>query len=289
MHKPPFIHEPSFQAWLGYALAEDVGTGDVTSALLMEADRDYRFVFRARQPLVVAGLFLLEEVLQLITTRYHLEIPVQDGDWVEPATPLALLQGNARDLLTAERLMLNLLQRCSGVATLTHHYVQAITGTGVALLDTRKTMPSMRLLDKYAVQCGGGQNHRMRLDDRILIKDNHIAVCGTVTAAIAKAKAGNHDNLLIEVECDTLAQVAEAAATGVDWLLLDNMPPAMLREAVTVARRLAPRPLLLEASGGVTLHTIRSIAETGVDAISVGAITHSTPAVDIGLDIASRY
>lgn len=279
--QPSFLDRPELWHWLRLALAEDIGQGDVTSQALIAEQQQAMLSFRNREPLVVAGIFLIEEVMQMLTYDFSSELHVTDGQFVETPQALATLRGNARALLSAERLMLNLLQRCSGVATLTRHYVQAVAGTGVTILDTRKTMPGMRDLDKYAVTCGGGKNHRMRLDDRILIKDNHIAVCGGVTQAIERAKAANNDKLMIEVECDTLAQLQEALACGVDWILLDNMPPPMLREAVAMTAGKAK----LEASGGVTLHSVRAIAETGVDAISVGAITHSAPAVDIGLDI----
>lgn len=278
---PQFQDSPELWHWLRLALAEDVGRGDVTSLALIEEHQKASFVFRNREPLVVAGLFVIDEVMQMLSQDFSTELNVEDGQYLEAPQVMAVMQGNARALLTAERLMLNLMQRCSGVATLTRHYVEAVKGTGVDILDTRKTMPGMRLLDKYAVTCGGGKNHRMRLDDRILIKDNHIGVCGGVTQAIAKAKAANSGGLLIEVECDSLGQVEEAVAAGVDWILLDNMVPALLRKAVAINAGRAK----LEASGGVNLQTVCAMAETGVDAISVGAITHSAPAVDIGLDI----
>ena len=189
------------------------------------------------------------------------------------------LEGNARAMLTAERSALNTLQHLSGIATLTRRYVDAIAGTGATLLDTRKTIPGLRILDKYAARMGGAHNHRMRLDDGMLIKDNHVAVCGGVAEAVARAKAAN-TGLQIQVEVDRIEQIEPALAAGADRLLLDNMPPAVLREAVALVAGRVP----LEASGGVNLDTIRAIAETGVDFISVGRITQSAPAVDIGLD-----
>jgi nicotinate-nucleotide pyrophosphorylase (carboxylating) len=189
------------------------------------------------------------------------------------------LNGNARAMLAAERSALNTLQHLSGIATLTRRYVDAIEGTGAALLDTRKTIPGLRVLEKYASRMGGAQNHRMRLDDGVLIKDNHVAVCGGVAEAVRRAKAAN-TGLQVQVEVDRLDQIQPALAAGADRLLLDNMDPAMLRDAVRLAGGRVP----LEASGGVTLETIRFLAETGVNFISVGRITQSAPAVDIGLD-----
>ena len=191
------------------------------------------------------------------------------------------LAGNARAMLTAERSALNTLQHLSGIATLTRRYVDAIAGTGAILLDTRKTIPGLRLLEKYAARMGGAQNHRMRLDDGVLIKDNHVAVCGGVAEAVRSAKAAD-TGLQVQVEVDRIDQIEPALAAGADRLLLDNMPPPVLREAVALVARRVP----LEASGGVNLETVRAIAETGVDFISLGRITQSAPAVDIGLDYA---
>lgn len=275
-----FSDSPTFWHWLRLALAEDIGQGDITSKLLVPEHAQAVFSFRSREPLVVAGMPLIEQVMQMLTPDFSSEIHVREGQFLETPQVMATLRGNAQAMLSAERLMLNLLQRCCGVATLTRHYVQAVMGTEAKIYDTRKTMPGMRVLDKYAVTCGGGRNHRRRLDDRILIKDNHIALCGGVKPALMRAKAGNREGLLIEIECDALDQVDEALAEGVDWILLDNMTLAQLQEAVGRAQG----KVKLEASGGVNLQTVRSIAETGVDAISVGAITHSAPAVDIGLD-----
>jgi len=189
------------------------------------------------------------------------------------------MEGNARAMLTAERSALNTLQHLSGIATLTRRYVDAIAGTGAILLDTRKTTPGLRVLEKYAVRMGGGQNHRMRLDDGVLIKDNHVAVCGGVAEAVRRAKAAN-TALRVQVEVDRIDQIEPALDAGADRLLLDNMPPPVLREAVALVAGRVP----LEASGGVRLDTIRAIADTGVDYISLGRITQSAPAVDIGMD-----
>jgi nicotinate-nucleotide pyrophosphorylase (carboxylating) len=204
---------------------------------------------------------------------------VADGDAVAAGTVLLRIEGNARAMLAAERSALNTLQHLSGIATLTRAYVDAIAGTGAILLDTRKTIPGMRLLDKYAARMGGADNHRMRMDDGLLIKDNHVAVCGGVDAAVRSAKAAA-TGLPIQVEVDRIDQIEPALAAGADRLLLDNMPPAVLREAVALVAGRVP----LEASGGVRLDTIRAIAESGVTYVSVGRITQSAPAVDIGLD-----
>jgi len=263
------------------ALAEDVGEGDVTSQLLIPADKKASLVFRNREPLVVAAIDLIEQVYAQLDENISVEYFVEEGAHLSASSKMAVVKGNAQALLTGERVALNILQRACGVATLTNRFVQEISDTEAVILDTRKTMPSMRYLDKYAVRCGGGQNHRMRLDDRILIKDNHIAICGFIANALKSAKSGNKDNLLIEIECDTIAQLEEVLAEGADWVLLDNMDNAMLAKAVAMASN---HSIELEASGGVNLDTVKAIAETGVNAISVGALTHSAIAVDIGLD-----
>jgi nicotinate-nucleotide pyrophosphorylase (carboxylating) len=207
---------------------------------------------------------------------------VADGTKVAAGAVLAVVSGPARGLLTAERTALNMLQHLSGIATLTAQYADKIKGTKAVLIDTRKTIPGLRALAKHAAQLGGARNHRLRLDDGVLIKDNHIAVCGGIQAAVARARVGTPTLTKIEVECDTLEQVREALAAGADCLLLDNMTLEQLREAVKLTGGRVP----LEASGGVRLDTIRGIAETGVDFVSVGRITQSAPAVDIGLDVA---
>ncbi len=270
------------------ALAEDVGpTGDRTSESLIPADATGRAAFVSRTPGVVAGLPVVERVAAAVG-GLRFEPLVADGTRVDRGTRLAVLSGSLRRLLTAERTALNFLQRMSGIATLTRRYVDAVAGTRAVVLDTRKTAPGWRQLDKYAVQAGGGTNHRMGLFDGILIKDNHLAGLGDPAAAVTRAVEAARSNpanagLPVEVEVDTLAQLEQALAVRPDIVLLDNMPPDVLRQAV--ARRDAVAPgVALEASGGVTLDTIRAVAETGVDRISVGAITHSAPALDIGLD-----
>jgi nicotinate-nucleotide pyrophosphorylase (carboxylating) len=237
----------------------------------------------ARIWIAVAGLDIAAAFFRRLDPEARIEQLVRDGDCVEPRTTLMRIEGNARALLTAERSALNTLQHLSGVATLTRQYVDAIAGTGAILLDTRKTVPGLRVLEKYAARMGGAQNHRMRLDDGVLIKDNHVAVCGGVAEAVRRAKSAN-TGLQVQVEVDHIDQIEPALSAGADRLLLDNMPAHVLREAVALVRKRVP----LEASGGVTLETIREIAETGVDYISVGRITQSAPAVDIGLDYRLR-
>ena len=261
-------------------LAEDLGTGrDVTSAATIAADACFTSEMNARQPIVVAGIDVAAAFFRALDSQVEIETLAADGDRVGAGSVLLRLSGNARAMLSAERSALNTLQHLSGIATLTRQYVDAIEGTGAVLLDTRKTIPGLRALDKYAARMGGAHNHRMRLDDGVLIKDNHVAVCGDVAEAVRRAKAAN-TGLQVQVEVDRIAQIEPALAAGAERLLLDNMDPAQLREAVRVVAGRVP----LEASGGVTLQTIRSLAETGVDFISVGRITQSAPAVDIGLD-----
>jgi len=263
-------------------LAEDLGKGgDVTSNITIDADARFSAEMNCRQAIVVAGLDLAAEFFRALDPEVTVEMPVDDGDRAEHGTTIMRLAGSARAMLTAERSALNTLQHLSGIATLTRRYVDAIDGTGAVLIDTRKTIPGLRVLEKYAVRMGGAQNHRMRLDDGVLIKDNHVAVCGGVGEAVRRAKAAN-TGLQVQIELDRIDQIEPALAAGADRLLLDNMDPAMLREAVTLVGGRVP----LEASGGVTLETIRFLAETGVDFISLGRITQSAPAVDIGLDYA---
>ncbi|HKP34673.1 MAG TPA: carboxylating nicotinate-nucleotide diphosphorylase [Sphingomicrobium sp.] len=261
-------------------LAEDLGSGgDVTSNATIAADSRFTAEMNARQAIVVAGLEIAAAFFRTLDVAVEIEIVVKDGDSVAAGSTLMRLGGNARAMLSAERSALNTLQHLSGIATLTRRYVEAIEGTGAVLLDTRKTIPGLRALDKYAARMGGAQNHRMRLDDGVLIKDNHVAVCGGVAEAVRRAKAAN-TGLQVQVEVDRIDQIEAALAAGADRLLLDNMDPAQLREAVRLVGRRVP----LEASGGVTLETIPFLAETGVEFISVGRITQSAPAVDIGLD-----
>jgi nicotinate-nucleotide pyrophosphorylase (carboxylating) len=262
------------------ALAEDLGKGgDVTSAATIGADDRFTAELRAREPIVIAGLDIAAAFFRALDEDVIIEQQASDGAAVETTAVLMRLKGNARAMLSAERCALNTLQHLSGIATMTRRYVEAIEGTGAVLLDTRKTIPGLRALEKYAARMGGAQNHRMRLDDGILIKDNHVAVAGGVGPAVRAAKEAN-TGLQVQVEVDRIEQIEEAIAAGADRLLLDNMDPPVLRRAVQLVGGRVP----LEASGGVRLDTIRAIAETGVDFISAGRITQSAPAVDIGMD-----
>ena len=268
------------QDFVARTLAEDLGKGgDVTSTATISADARFTAEMNCREPIVVAGLDISAAFFRTLDRDMRMEKLVNDGDLVAAGTVLMRLEGNARAMLTAERSALNTLQHLSGIATLTRRYVDKIEGTGAILLDTRKTIPGLRLLDKYAARMGGAENHRMRLDDGLLIKDNHVGVAGGVAEAVRAAKAAD-TGLPVQVEVDRVDQIEPALAAGADRLLLDNMPPPVLREAVALVAGRVP----LEASGGVNLDTIRGIAETGVNYISVGRITQSAPAVDIGLD-----
>lgn len=266
------------------ALAEDVGSGDVTTLATVPADALASAVMVAREPLVVCGLPLAEAVFKEVSARLVLAPTAKDGERAGKGQELLAVQGPARAILAAERVSLNFVQRLSGVATLTARFVAAVAGTGARILDTRKTTPGWRQLEKYAVQCGGGINHRLGLYDRILIKDNHLAALrgeapSAIEAAVRRARA-QFPKLIVEVEADTLEQAGQACQAGADVILLDNMSNENLRTAV----RLIAGRAKTEASGGVNLASVRAIAETGVDFISVGALTHSAPAVDIALD-----
>jgi nicotinate-nucleotide pyrophosphorylase (carboxylating) len=263
-------------------LAEDLGSGgDVTSNATIAADTRFTAEMKCREAIVVAGLEIAAEFFRALDADVRIELVAGDGEKLAATSILMRLDGDARAMLAAERSALNILQHLSGIATLTRRYVDGIAGIGATVLDTRKTIPGLRLLDKYASRMGGAHNHRMRLDDGVLIKDNHVAVCGDVAEAVRRAKSAN-TGLQVQVEVDRIGQIEPALAAGADRLLLDNMPPTVLGEAVALVAGRVP----LEASGGVTLDTIRAIAETGVDYISVGRITQSAPAVDIGLDYA---
>ena len=273
---------PGFDAadFVTRVLAEDLGKGgDVTSRATIAADARFTAEMNCREPMVVAGIALAEAFFRKLDPTVEIERLVEDGDQTGKGAVLLRLAGSARAMLAAERSALNTLQHLSGIATLTRRYVDAIAGTGAILLDTRKTIPGLRLPEKYAARMGGAHNHRLRMDDGLLIKDNHVAVAGGVAEAVFAAKAADA-GLPIQVEVDRVAQIEPALAAGAERLLLDNMPPAVLREAVALVAGRVP----LEASGGVNLDTIRAIAETGVTYISVGRITQSAPAVDIGLD-----
>ena len=263
-------------------LSEDLGEGgDITSAAVIPADAMFEGVMDSRDAIVVAGLGVAEAFFRTLDPQVEIEPLVADGSAVAAGTELMCLRGKARALLTAERSALNTLQHLSGVATLTRTYVDAIAGTGAILLDTRKTIPGLRLLEKYATRMGGARNHRLGLWDAAMIKDNHVAVAGGVGEAVRRAAAAGIERIIVEV--DRLDQIEPALGAGATHLLLDNMDAAMLRAAVGLVAGRVPT----EASGGVTLETIRGKAETGVTYISVGRLTQSAPAADIGLDFTS--
>lgn len=268
---------------IGHFLREDIGFVDLTSTILIDEDATGTFDVNAREDLVVAGLDVAVAIFRRCAPDCAIERQARDGDAVRKGALLARVSGRARGILTAERTALNVLQHLSGIATLTAKYVKAIEGTGATLIDTRKTIPGLRALEKHAVMCGGGRNHRLGLDSGVLIKDNHIAVCGGIAAAVARARATVPTLTKVQVECDTLDQVREAVEAGAESILLDNMSPETMREAVAIVAGRAT----VEASGGITLETIRAKAESGVDLISTGRITQSAPAVDIGLDEAT--
>lgn len=278
-HLPKAIDSEHLHRVIAAALEEDIGSGDMTSLLTVPENAQASMHFVARQAMVVCGGFIPHFVYQQLGSTVATAVHMQEGDKAKPGDVIAVAAGSAQTLLTGERVALNLMQRMCGVATLTAAYIDAVAGTKAKILDTRKTMPGLRMLDKYAVTAGGGHNHRMRLDDMILIKDNHIAACGGIAQAVQKARAGS--TLPLVVECDTLEQVREAISAKPDRILLDNMTPEELTKAV----QLAAGKVLLEASGGVSLQSVKTIAQTGVDYISVGRITHSAPAADIAADI----
>jgi nicotinate-nucleotide pyrophosphorylase (carboxylating) len=269
------------------ALAEDIGSGDATTLATVPETATARAVLRAREPLVVAGLDFAEAAFRELSAAVKIERLAKDGQRVNGGDILLKISGPARAILSAERVALNFVQRLSGIATLTAQFVDAIKGTPVQILDTRKTTPGWRRFEKYAVTCGGGRNHRLGLFDMVLIKDNHLAALrdappNAIVAAVRRAHE-KYPQLKIEVEADTLEQAGQAAAAGADIILLDNMNPAQLRLAVQKVKGRAKT----EASGGVNLAGIQAIAKTGVDFISIGVLTHSARAVDIGLDFES--
>jgi nicotinate-nucleotide pyrophosphorylase (carboxylating) len=275
----PLLVEEAVRA----ALAEDFGrAGDITSQATIPAAARARAVIAARKkPGVLAGIALARQAFELVDPTLRFEALAEDGDHFAAGAVLARIEGPARALLSAERVALNFLGRLCGVATLTSHYAEAIAHTKAKICCTRKTTPGLRAFEKYAVRCGGGVNHRFGLDDAVLIKDNHIEVAGGVTPALRAAKDFIGHLVKIEIEVDTLEQLREVLAEGADVVLLDNMSPAQLREAVAM---IGGR-MKAEASGGIDLASLRDVAETGVDLISSGALTHSAPTLDLGLDI----
>jgi nicotinate-nucleotide pyrophosphorylase (carboxylating) len=256
---------------LHFALSEDIGSGDVTTMSVIPEDAVGSFKFTAREDIVLSGSAIIKAAFPASELKY------KDGDKILAGGVIANVKGNVRDILMKERSVLNIIQHLSGIATETARYVDAVKGTGAKILDTRKTLPVLRAVQKYAVTCGGGVNHRMGLYDAVLIKDNHIKAAGGINSAVNKARA---TNLKIEVECDSLEQAQQAIEAGADIILADNMSNEQLKEVVALAKG----KVKIEASGNVNLQTVKDIAATGVDYISVGKLTHSVRAVDIGLD-----
>jgi len=283
MSGPPALPpERTWRALLNLALDEDIGTGDVTTSLVVNANRRGRAVVEARQSLVCCGLSLAGHVFQRVDPGLGFALSCSDGDRAEAGEPLAVVSGSLASILTAERTALNFLGRLCGVATFTRRFVDAVEGTGASIVDTRKTLPGWRALDKYATAVGGALNHRAGLYDGILLKDNHIALAGGVGLAVKAARAGAPAGLRIQAEVESEDQAIEAVEAGCDFLLLDNRTPDEMRRTV---ERVAGRALL-EASGGIDLANVRQVAETGVHRISIGALTHSAPNADVALEIA---
>jgi nicotinate-nucleotide pyrophosphorylase (carboxylating) len=277
--RPP--HRLLIEPIVRHALEEDLGhAGDITSELTVPAERRLLASLVARKPGTIAGLVAAQCAFEMVDPTLRVTIEVPDGSSAQPGARLAVIEGSARSILTAERVSLNFTGRLSGIATATRALVDAVAGTKARIVETRKTTPGMRLLEKYAVRCGGGFNHRFGLDDAVLIKDNHLVAAGGIAPAIERVRAGLGHMAKIELEVDSLAQLEEALSLGVDTILLDNMSTDDLKRAVAMAKGRA----VFEASGNVTLATVRAIAETGVDCISSGGITHSAPNIDLGLD-----
>jgi len=282
MTAPPALPpEWTWRALVSRSLAEDLGAGDVTSTLVIPASQEGRAVIEAREPLRVCGLGVAKAVFAAVDPALRFREEVHDGIDVGAGKPLATLSGSLRALFAGERTALNFLGRMCGIASLARQYVLRLQGTGVQVVDTRKTLPGWRLLDKYAVAVGGGMNHRMGLFDGILLKDNHIAAAGGVFQAVKTARAGAPAHLRVQVEVESLEQALSAVDAGADFLLLDNRSPAELR---TIAERLRARALL-EASGGITLENLQEVAASGVHRVSIGALTHSAPSSDLALEL----
>ena len=279
MHNPP--HPLTYVDAIKSFLREDWGTQDWTTASV--PDRAMTARVAAKAGLVLAGLPVSAEVFRVVDPKLHVRCLAQDGEAVQPGKEVMTITGSSRSILMAERVMLNLLQRLSGTATLTRAFVDTIAGTGARILDTRKTTPGLKVLEKYAVRCGGGFNHRLTLGDGVLLKENHIAAAGGIRAAVESARRVAPNLIKVEVEAETLDQVRECLSVpDVDGVLLDNMTNDQMREAVQL-RNASGRRVFLEASGNLSLERARSVAETGIDFLSVGALTHSAPAVDLSL------
>ncbi|MFI5322909.1 MAG: carboxylating nicotinate-nucleotide diphosphorylase [Thermodesulfobacteriota bacterium] len=262
-----------------YALREDLGDGDITTNALATEKEDSKAVIRAKAKGVIAGLPIAKRVFQKLDPTVVCVDNIGDGESIKPGDILSEINGGTRALLSGERLALNILQRLSGIATLTSRYTKMVEGLPVKILDTRKTAPGLRMLDKYAVSVGGGYSHRFGLFDMVLIKDNHIRIAGGINEAVTVIRRKYRQKYRIEVETSSMEEVKEALIAGADMIMLDNMTPEQMRKSV----RLINRNALVEASGGITLRNVREVAETGVDYISIGSLTHSAPALDIGL------
>lgn len=266
--------------FINRALAEDVGRGDLTTNVTIPVGTRLKASMVARQDIVVCGMDFAAMTFRRVNQEIKVELKVKDGEKAAKGTALATVEGDARAVLAAERTALNIVQHLSGIATEVRKYVEAVAGTNCTMIDTRKTIPTLRNFAKYASFVGGARNHRIRLDDGVLIKDNHIAAAGSLTETVRRAMRATPALTVVEVECDTLEQVKEAAESGVDWILLDNMDVENLKKAVEIVAGRCK----IECSGGVTLETVRAKAETGVDFISSGRMTQSSASVDIGLD-----
>jgi len=283
---PPTIDASAYRNLLRSFLAEDIATGDITTETTVPAGQRASGELIAKAPLVLAGIDLFAEVFRLLDSTTEVEIISRDGEELVPGNIPARVSASAHALLSGERVALNLLQRLSGVATLTRRFVRAVEGTDAAILDTRKTTPGMRALEKYAVLVGGGKSHRKDLAEAILIKENHIRLAGGVSAALTSAQAARGRVAWIEIEVTNLDELRAALMHNPDVIMLDNMSPCLVRQAVCEVRKHdAPHKIRTEASGGITLNNVREFAEAGVDWISVGALTHSAPAVDLSFEI----
>ena len=276
----PYLYRPL----VAKALEEDIGHGDITTELTISPKAAGTGVIIAKEQGVVAGLFVAEEVFHQVDPGLEFFPKAKEGDLADPKEVICEIRGCLASILTGERVALNFMQRMMGIATATHRYSAALDGLDCRVVETRKTTPCLRILEKYSVRVGGGYNHRFNLSDGILIKDNHIAAAGSVHQAVSKAKQGAPHTLLVEVEVTNLDELREALDAGADAVLLDNMGLEELREAVAFSKKVRPE-VMLEASGGITLENIRQVAETGVDIISSGALTHSVKAIDLSLEI----
>ena len=281
------LNKDKLQTMIRQWLAEDGAGGDITSQTTVSEHHESIGIIHMKDEGIIAGLEVAAEVFYQVDSELKFRALAEDGASVVRGDVVARVHGSTRSILTAERLALNLLQRLSGVATKTHTYVKAVDGLPVRLVDTRKTTPGLRMLEKYAVRVGGGHNHRYGLSDAVMIKDNHIKAAGGIRAAVASARRAVPHTMKIEVETESLLDVREAVEAGADIIMLDNMPPDMMAEAVQYIKSQSSA-IIIEASGGITLQTIRQIAESGVDVISVGGLTHSIMALDISLDLNAK-